>query len=145
MTDARNTTKGVVRNLAWWAVGVVTLTTALMGVAEAGMRSDPAFGHWLTANERAIVRIDACAEGACGEIVWTARGGSCGARIIGALGQQAPGRWSGGYVEDPRDGTRYSALLAAEGDRLTLRGYVGLPVLGKSQTWTRVTDDRGGC
>ena len=28
---------------------------------------------------------------------------------------------------------------------LKLRGYLLLPLFGKSQTWTRMADDRGGC
>lgn len=109
---------------------------------------DPAFGLWLTANGRAIVEIGSCDGGdaACGRIVWTAgQGGTCGRGMLAGLVRAAPGRWTGGTLTDPRDGTRYSAEIRAEGDSLTLRGYVGLPLFGRSQIWTRAADDRGGC
>ena len=119
------------------------------GVAAAGAPGlDPAFGTWLTANGRAIVEIGPCDGGdeACGRIVWTAgQGGTCGRGMLADLARAAPGRWTGGTLTDPRDGTRYSAEIRAEGDRLTLRGYVGLPLFGRSQIWTRTADDRGGC
>lgn len=130
------------RRLAMLAV--LLLVPARGGAGEE--TRDPAFGHWLTANERAIVRIAPCDGEACGTIVWTrGQGRNCGTRILGELTREAPGRWTGGYVLDPRKGSRYGAELSAEGARLTLRGYLGLPLLGRSQVWTRVEGDRGGC
>ena len=128
------------------ARGAAALLSLGLALPAGATPQDPAFGHWLTENGRAIVRIAPCDSAACGHVVWTeGQGRRCGATILGALRREGPGRWAGGYVEDPRDGTRYAARLRAEGMRLELRGYVGLPLLGRSQTWTRVPDDRGGC
>lgn len=45
-----------------------------------------------------------------------------------------------GRVIDPLAGKIYNAKvkLSASGKRLTLRGYVGISALGRSQTWLRV-------
>jgi len=122
----------------------------LLGLAAAaeGGEADPLFGYWLTGNGRAIVEIGRCdgADTACGRIVWTAGAGRrCGVMLIEGLARDDDGGWSGGHIRDPRDGTRYRATARVEGDRLNLRGYVGLPLFGRTQVWTRVEDDRGGC
>jgi uncharacterized protein (DUF2147 family) len=48
--------------------------------------------------------------------------------------------YDGGTVLDPETGKIYSAKmsLSPDGKRLTVRGYVGLSIFGRSQTWTRV-------
>lgn len=48
--------------------------------------------------------------------------------------------YSGGKVLDPLSGNVYSgkAKLAPRGNRITLRGYVGVSMLGRSATWIRI-------
>ena len=48
--------------------------------------------------------------------------------------------WEGGYILDPNNGTNYRLLLTPTeaGKKLQVRGYVGTPMLGRTQTWVRV-------
>lgn len=47
--------------------------------------------------------------------------------------------WSGGEILDPETGKTYKAKmkLIEGGNKLVLRGYIGLPLFGRSQTWVR--------
>lgn len=48
--------------------------------------------------------------------------------------------YEGGTILDPETGKIYKASMSLDpgGARLTVRGYIGLPIFGRSQTWTRV-------
>jgi uncharacterized protein (DUF2147 family) len=48
--------------------------------------------------------------------------------------------WGGGDILDPNNGKVYSVRLKSVdgGKRLEVRGYLGMPMLGRTQTWQRV-------
>lgn len=50
------------------------------------------------------------------------------------------GVYSGGHILDPRSGELYRARLRLQdqGRQLEVRGYIGVPLLGRSQTWVRI-------
>jgi uncharacterized protein (DUF2147 family) len=50
--------------------------------------------------------------------------------------------WSGGQILDPETGKTYKATmhLGDDGNTLIVRGYIGLPMFGRSQTWVRHRD-----
>jgi uncharacterized protein (DUF2147 family) len=70
-----------------------------------------------------------------------------GAHIMGLTlfwGMKREGlEYRGGSVLDPRDGSVYHAQmdLSEDGKELAVRGYIGIPMLGKTQTWKRLPED----
>jgi uncharacterized protein (DUF2147 family) len=49
-------------------------------------------------------------------------------------------RWDGGEILDPNNGKTYKVRLTPQdgGKSLAVRGYIGAPMLGRTQTWIRV-------
>ncbi len=48
-------------------------------------------------------------------------------------------QFEGGTILDPNNGKTYKAIiwLDQDGQKLNVRGYIGLPLLGRSQVWLR--------
>ena len=46
--------------------------------------------------------------------------------------------WTGGNIFDPNSGKEYKATLKLNGnDKLDVRGYVGISLVGRTQTWQK--------
>jgi uncharacterized protein (DUF2147 family) len=141
-------------------VGAVFLTGLLLLAAQGSPASaaDPQ-GVWLTEDKDAALTIANCGSRLCGRIIWlesaTGRGGSlrkdqqnpdpakrtqgiCGLLVINDLASSGPNTWEGN-VYNPEDGKTYSGNITVLSEQtLKLRAYMGLPIFGRSQTWTRV-------
>jgi len=49
------------------------------------------------------------------------------------------GKWTDGKIYDPKSGKTYSCNMTMKGnDVLNMRGYVGISLIGRSETWKRV-------
>ncbi len=47
--------------------------------------------------------------------------------------------WENGLIYNPEDGKEYNCKLTLKNpNTLDVRGYVGISLLGKTQTWTRI-------
>lgn len=61
--------------------------------------------------------------------------------LIIIIGLQTDGKeWSGGRILDPENGKEYKckAWMGANSNTLNIRGYVGMSMIGRNQTWKRV-------
>jgi uncharacterized protein (DUF2147 family) len=62
-----------------------------------------------------------------------------GMEIMWGLKKSDDNEWSGGHVLDPKNGKTYKARIRLKeaGQKLELRGYIGISLLGRTQTWER--------
>ncbi|MFI4962918.1 MAG: DUF2147 domain-containing protein [Legionellales bacterium] len=60
-----------------------------------------------------------------------------GIGFIWGLKDEGNGVWSGGSILDPKTGKVYKAKVTMEGNKLLVRGYVGVSLLGRTQTWIK--------
>jgi len=155
------------RARAWQRSSLLVLIglSLLPGAARA---ADPR-GLWWAEGGAAQVEIQDCGDGAlCGHVVWLrhpfdeygcelrdAENPQPALRSRPVVGLEIlrdlegspddPGEWSGGEIYDPGSGYTYSAVVEMDDDdRLRLRGYLGIRLLGRTTTWVRVGSE-GQC
>ena len=113
------------------------------------VEQDAPVGRWLTQDKEAVIAIEPCGSALCGRIVGVTldhpddpfptdnEGRSqCGLTIIrGGVPDEEQG-WAI-RITDPRNGKVYRARMRLdEQHRLRVRGYVGIPLLGRTEVWT---------
>ena len=151
-------------------VPVLTLTAVFIFVTRPvfAASAEPV-GPWYAEGGAAVVEIRPCGDALCGRVVWLHSPldeDGCelrdknnpdpalrnrrlvGLQILGGLvaSDQRLVSWTGGTIYDPVSGNTYRCRLELEGhDRLRLRGYVGIPLFGRTTTWTRVRSDKTRC
>ncbi len=48
-------------------------------------------------------------------------------------------KWGSGTIYDPKNGKTYSCMLTLKsGNKLDVRGYVGVSLFGRTETWTKI-------
>jgi uncharacterized protein (DUF2147 family) len=62
-----------------------------------------------------------------------------GMQILSGLKKDGDKKWSGGEILDPKNGKTYSCKLEIieNGQKLKLRGFIGVSLLGRTQVWQR--------
>lgn len=140
---------------------VFLLASFLFAPAALAQGESPVHGLWVTPEGKSRVEIYSCGENLCGRIVWLREplreDGSVkrdrenpdealrSREIVGLQIMQGFERandsgteWEDGEIYNPEDGKTYSANIRLRDDgTLRLRGYVGIPLLGKTQIWER--------
>jgi uncharacterized protein (DUF2147 family) len=143
----------------WMSVLYLAIVASPAGAADAMMSP---IGVWATKGGGSHVKIENCGDKLCGAIIWLKEplnkegkdkvdsqnpDPSLRTRKLAGLAllsgfvhdQSDANVWSGGEIYNPDDGKTYSCKLTIQdADTLQVRGYVGLSILGKTQTWTRV-------
>jgi uncharacterized protein (DUF2147 family) len=126
-------------------------------------------GFWLTEDGEAVIEILNCNPPSqrCGRIVWLKKPNGpdgkpladmhnpdaamqkrpvCNMPVVLGLAEKADGTWDNGSGYDPDDGKKYTVaarVLAA--DKLEFSGYVGIKLVGRTETWTRAPEALRGC
>ena len=58
--------------------------------------------------------------------------------IMSGFVKKSDMHWENGTIYDPRNGSTYSCTLDLDGpDRIKVRGFIGISLLGRTEIWTR--------
>jgi len=61
-----------------------------------------------------------------------------GLEIFSGFSYDGDGAWSGGFIYDPNSGKTYRCKLKLTShNTLKARGYIGISLIGRTETWTR--------
>ncbi|MCM2343671.1 MAG: DUF2147 domain-containing protein [Alphaproteobacteria bacterium] len=136
-------------------LSIFTLTLLCLATQPARAETGDLTGLWLTENQRSVIALENCTEGLCGHVHWIIEGGMqfdqhnedpekthrplCGLKILWGFKQQDAINWIDGKIYKADEGDLYNATLQLlpKGNML-VRGYIGMPLFGKSQIWTPV-------
>ena len=145
---------------------IAVLVAAVLGPLSGWAAPADILGLWNNAEKDAKIEVAMCGDRYCGTIVWLrepnypegSKDGTPGtpkldhnnpdparrkAPIIGlqiVQGFRFAGddRWIDGTVYDPKNGKTYQGKMTLiSPDRLDLRGFIGISLIGRTTTWTR--------
>jgi uncharacterized protein (DUF2147 family) len=151
----------VTRILFMMLTGIFLL---LAGAAWGG--GDDILGQWNNEDGKAKIEISPCGVHYCGKISWLKQseypaddpGGMAGQprvdrdnpdpalrgrRLLGlpimeGFSYDGKTGWDKGSIYDPKNGKTYRCKMKlVSPQRLDIRGYVGIPLFGRTTTWTR--------
>jgi uncharacterized protein (DUF2147 family) len=146
---------------------LAVMGTLLCGSIASGFSADDVTGLWEVADADGRIEIYRCGESYCGRIAWLKeplypaddRGGMAGKPLVDRENPKKELRsrpqlglkimdgyrfrgdnfWDDGTIYNTENGKTYSSTIRLKSaDRLELRGYIGIPLLGGSTIWKRV-------
>jgi uncharacterized protein (DUF2147 family) len=153
-------------NMMRKSIGVLLLFILSAAAISSASQGEDILGTWNNAEKDAKIEIFKCNGKYCGKIVWVkepnypagSREGTPGTprldhhnpdttkRSRPILGLQIVNDfifagedvWKGGTVYDPKSGYTYRGKMTlVSPNELELRGFVGVPLFGRTTTWTR--------
>lgn len=64
-----------------------------------------------------------------------------GLQILKNFEYNGDGKYGGGTIYDPENGKTYKCKMTLiDKDKLDVRGYIGIPALGRTENWTRANE-----
>lgn len=134
----------------------VMLATLSQSVAQS---ADAALGTWYSEGKESKVEVYKNGNQYFGRIVWVSRTNSDGTPVVDVNNPDEKLRnhtiagivlmrnfkyagktlWEDGKIYDPKNGKTYSCKMTlVNKQQLDVRGYIGISLLGRTTTWTRV-------
>jgi uncharacterized protein (DUF2147 family) len=131
----------------------------LLAVSHAG-DMPPVEGTWLSGDGDGWIEITLAGNGLSGIIRGSPNSGNdrpdtddknpdpalrsrplTGLELFEGFSWDGEGRWTGGTIYDPNSGKTYRCIITwVDENTLSVRGFVGIPMLGRTETWKRVPE-----
>ncbi len=133
----------------------------LIGISGAfAQNKDALIGKWLTTSGDAQILIYPAGSKFSGRIVWLKKPNDStgkpeidsknpdqnlakrlimGLEMLKGFTYSDGGVWENGTIYDPKTGRTYSCKISmVDRDKINVRGFVGISMLGRTETWLRV-------
>jgi len=133
----------------------------------AAQKPEAIVGKWLVEEKDSQIEIYPCEGKFCGKIIWlkepnypaddskgmagkpkvdrenpeaSKRGNPIlGMNLVWGFTHSGENVWEGGFIYNPREGKTYKCKMTLENpDRLKVRGFIGISLIGKTNIWSRV-------
>jgi uncharacterized protein (DUF2147 family) len=139
-------------------VSVVFLMSFFSVTGISAQEADTVLGVYTVASGKADVEIYKCGTSYCGKIVWLASPLNSkgipkvdgenpdvnkktrpimGMDMVWGFKYKGNNYYEGGNIYDPEEGKTYSAMMTLKGNKLDMRGYIGISLIGKTTVWTK--------
>ncbi|CAM2005407.1 DUF2147 domain-containing protein [Acanthopleuribacter pedis] len=152
----------------WLMIAFYLIGGSLLSAADSTVtQSDAVLGTWFTEKDDSRIEIYACEGKFCGKITWLKdplydehdqmagkpkvdrENPKKALRSRSIVGLEImtgfvfdEGSWVSGRIYDPESGKTYKCKMKiSEEGHLQVRGYIGIPALGRTTTWTREPSD----
>jgi uncharacterized protein (DUF2147 family) len=57
--------------------------------------------------------------------------------ILKGFEKDGDNEYEDGTIYDPKNGKTYSCIIRQKGNKLSVRGYIGVSLIGRTTTWTK--------
>ena len=144
------------------AIGTCVVLAGLLGMLSASAAQDvpPIEGTWLSGDGDGWIEITLVGGGLSGVIAGSPNADDerpdrdeknpdpalrdrplTGLDLVAGFAYDGDGRWTGGTIYDPISGKSDRCIITWVAENtLKVRGSIGVPMLGRTETWTRVPD-----
>lgn len=142
------------KSMASFALAFLIGTVTLFAQSSSAPKCDAILGEWMNAEKDAKFLIYKKDNKYLGKITWGTGGDTkdaknpdpklrardlVGLTILKDFVFNSKNIWADGTIYDPKDGKTYSCKLTLKSaDKLDVRGFVGVPLFGRTETWTKV-------
>lgn len=135
--------------------GILNFSKPITTIAE----EDAIVGKWLNQEGTSHIQILKVGNKFYGKIVWLKEPNKNGKPKVDELNQDpkkqslpllglvilngftydsSDKEWGDGTIYDPKNGKTYSSFMKLDGEKLNIRGYIGISLFGRTGVWTRV-------
>lgn len=141
------------------SVFLCSLFFMISTVSKASLGPDDVVGTWLNATGKGHIQIFKQGNAYYGKLVWLKEPNDeagkpktdknnpddqlktkpiLGLQILKGF-QFDKDEWNGGKIYDPQNGKEYKCYLKMkDANTLLVRGYIGIAMVGRTETWTRI-------
>jgi uncharacterized protein (DUF2147 family) len=140
-------------------ISLFLVTLSITANAQNTINAESVTGKWLNQEKDATIEISKTGGGYSGKIIWLKEPNwtdgnpkvdsnnpdpdlrtrpTMGLEILRGFTFKGQNKWDKGTIYDPKSGKTYSCIMTlTDMNTLSIRGFIGISLIGKTTVWTR--------